>query len=219
MPPELQFALEPLMASSQFRASQQKHTAEWVMGWEQANRYVLDAEDGRTLFFIDETGEGVLAALARNFWAFRTIRLEFTTTSGTRVMRLTRPWRPFFSRAEVEAWDGQVMGILQQRLAIVRRRIDVLTPAGHELARIVGPLLRPWTFEVEQKGRHIATIRKKWSGLGREFFTDADNFGIELHAPVDGRLRQLLVAATMMVDLLWFEERKGQGGLVGLLKG
>ncbi len=216
---ELQFALEPLMKSQLFRAAQQKHTAEWVMGWEQANRYVIDAEDARTLFFVDETGEGALAALARNFWAFRTIRLDFTTTSGTRVMQLERPWRPFFGRGVVTAWNGEPMGILQQRFTFLRRRLDVLTPGGNELARIIGPVFRPWTFEVEQKGQRIATIRKKWSGLGREFFTDADNFGLELHAPIDARLRQLLLAATMLVDLLWFEQRKGQGGLMGLLNG
>ena len=54
----------------------------------------------------------------------------------------------------------------------------------------------------------VATIRKRWSNLTQELFTDADNFGVEFEPSLtDGRLRQLVLAATLAIDLLHFERK------------
>ncbi|MBX5480869.1 MAG: scramblase [Myxococcaceae bacterium] len=218
MPEHIRSALDAVFTDPGLRVHQVKEWVEAFTGWEAGNKYVVETADGRPVLYVHEQGSGFLAALARNLWAFRTIRLDFATTHGTTVMRLERPWRLFFARAEIHGWDGRPLGSIQQRFAFFRRRLDVLAPSGEVLAEILGPALRPWTFEVQRGGVQVARIRKEWSGLGAELFTDADNFGIDFFGDVDARLRLLLVAATLMIDLLYFEnQQRGRGGGLQLL--
>ena len=72
-----------------------------------------------------------------------------------------------------------------------------------------GPFFKPWTFNVEQNGREVGKIQKQWSGLGKELFTSADNFGVTFGDMDDPRLRTLVVAATFLIDFVHFEKRNG----------
>ena len=52
-------------------------------------------------------------------------------------------------------------------------------------------------------------ITKRWSGLLKEMFTDADNFGVDLARVPDPQLRALAFAATVLIDVVHFERAKG----------
>jgi hypothetical protein len=52
----------------------------------------------------------------------------------------------------------------------------------------------------------VGRITKQWSGLLREAFTDADTFGVQLGPGMDPRLRTLALAATFLIDFLYFED-------------
>lgn len=211
---ELRYAIEGLLEGPGLTVRQQKEWGEILTGWETRNRYEVSDANGRPVLYVGETGGGVLDSLLRNFWPFRDINLELMTLSGTLAMRVVRPWTFFFARVDVFAWDGRQMGRIQQRFRLFGRRFDILSPEGALLATIDGPLFHPWTFHVQRMGSEIATIRKQWSGLGKELFTDADNFGVEfLGGHIDGRLRQLVLAATLIVDLVYFEDRQRKRSL------
>ncbi|PTL78198.1 phospholipid scramblase-related protein [Vitiosangium sp. GDMCC 1.1324] len=213
---ELRDALGPVMEGPGLRVHQMREWAEILVGWETRNRYEASDLEGRFLLYIGETGEGWGQALLRNLWPFRRVELEFMTKGGTRALSLEQPWTFFFTYVEVKAWDGRLMGTLQQRFGLLRRTFDICSPGGAVMATLEGPLWKPWTFHVKQRGEEVATIRKKWSGLGTEMFSDSDNFGVEFHPSLtDARLRQLVLAATLMVDLCYFEERSGHSGAVG----
>ncbi len=62
---------------------------------------------------------------------------------------------------------------------------------------------------IEQNGREVGHIQKRWSGFGKEMFTDADNFGVTFENVRDPRLRTLVVAATFLLDFVHFENRGG----------
>jgi hypothetical protein len=214
---EARTALAPLLEGSGILVRQQKEWAEILVGWETRNRYdAISLEDARFMFHIGETGGGWANALLRNFWPFRRVELECMTQGGTRVLSMEQPWTFFFTYVEVKAWDGRLMGTIQQRFGLLHRTFDLCSPGGAVLATLEGPLWRPWTFYVKQHGEVVATIRKQWSGFGKELFTDADHFGVEFQpALTDPRLRQMVLAATLMVDLCYFEDRKSSGGAVG----
>jgi uncharacterized protein YxjI len=216
MTPEIQSALEPIIKGLSFTVKQIKEWGEILTGWETRNRYEVFDDQGRAILEVGEMGEGLGHLLLRNFWMFRTMTLEFMTYGGTLVMRVRRPFRLFFRRFEVEAWDGRVMGVLQQRFAFFNRRYEFQSPAGAVLATLEGPWLHPWTFHVMRIGAKVATIRKQWSGFLREAYTDADTFGVEISSSLtDARLRQLILAATLAVDLSYFERQGGQSHSVG----
>jgi hypothetical protein len=56
--------------------------------------------------------------------------------------------------------------------------------------------------------QEVASIQKKWSGLLKEAFTDADNFKVEFKSEKLRELdRYLLVAGALFVDLVYFEKK------------
>ncbi len=96
---------------------------------------------------------------------------------------------------------------------MLRSRIDVCGTTGNLLLAISGSFLKffsftPWVFEARQHGKLVAAIRKHWSGWFQELFTKADNFTIDFEPGLtDPRLRKLLVAAALIIDLLNFEKK------------
>jgi hypothetical protein len=217
---ELRLALAGLLEGPGLRVQQEKSWAEILVGWETRNRYMASDAHGRPVVCIGETGDGWKSDLLRNFWPFHPIRLECMTLGGTLALTVERPWSLLFAHAEVTAWDGRPLGRIQQRWRFAGRCLSILSPAGVELATVEGPWFKPWTFQVKQKGVEVAVIRKKWGGLTKEVFTQADDFGVEfMPGCTDPRLRQLILAATLLVDITWFEKRgeRGRGDVTDLL--
>ena len=52
--------------------------------------------------------------------------------------------------------------------------------------------------------RQLARVTKKWGGLGKELFTTADNYVLQIdnNVPSDSQLRQLIVGAVMCIDMV-----------------
>lgn len=208
MSTELRAALAPLLEGARIQVRQLIEMSKVLVGWDARNQYEVSGPDGRPLGYVGETGDGIVAALLRNFWAFRTVRLELMTLGGTLALVIKRPWTLLFARLHVEAWDGRPLGRIQQRFHLLRRTFEILSPAGNRLAIIQGPFFKRWTFHVYRQGCLLATVRKRWTNLAQEVFTDADNFTVEFEPSLtDGPLRQLILAATIGIDLVFFERR------------
>jgi uncharacterized protein YxjI len=52
--------------------------------------------------------------------------------------------------------------------------------------------------------KELARVSKKWAGIGKEFFTTADTYMLEIspHVPPDSSIRQLILAAVMCIDMV-----------------
>ncbi|RKH24661.1 scramblase [Corallococcus praedator] len=210
MPVESQ-ALTHLSGEHALRVRQVKEWGEILSGFEGRNRYEVVGDDGRPLFFAGEVGGGVGLFLLRSFLkAKRPFTMELKDARGETVLRLRRPWRFWLSRMEVEDGQGRHLGAIQQRFRFFARAYDVLGPREEELAQLSGPVFQPWTFHVQQQGRDVGTIAKKWSGFGKEMFTDADNFGVQFNGLDDAHVRTLVVAATFLIDFVHFENKGGE---------
>ena len=50
----------------------------------------------------------------------------------------------------------------------------------------------------------LAKVSKKWAGLGKELFTSADNYMLEIsdEVPPDNPVRQLILGAVMCIDMV-----------------
>lgn len=205
MPPE-SAALAPIHQVHSLRVRQVKEWGEILTGFEGRNRYQVVGDSGQPLFFAGEVGGGLGLFLLRSFLkAKRPFTMELKTPTGATALRLNRPWRFFFSHMKVEDDEGRLLGTIQQRFAFFARLYDVYGPSGELLGRLRGPFFRPWTFHIEENGTHVGRIQKQWSGLGKELFTDADNFGVVFEQVRDARLRTLAVAATFLLDFVHFE--------------
>ncbi len=185
---------------------QQKEMLEVFTDFESANRYVVQLPDGQPALYAAETGGGAMAFLTRSFLkSKRPFTMRLLDPAGNVVLVLERPWTWFFSELHVRDGQGRPLGTIDQRFAFFARRFVVLGADRRELAELHGPFFRPWTFRVVQGGAEVGRIAKQWSGLLREAFTDADTFGVELGPRMDPQLRTLALAATFLIDFLYFE--------------
>jgi uncharacterized protein YxjI len=187
---------------------QRKELTEVFTDLETKNRYEIDLPDGRTIMYAQEQGEGGMDFLRRNFLnTARPFHIELSDDRGQDMMHLHRPWRWLFSRLDVLDGSGVPIGSIQQRFAVFSKRFSVLDPNGAEIAELHGPMLRPWTFRVLVGGQEVGQITKQWSGLLREAFTDADTFGVKYGPGMSPQLRALALAATFLIDFLYFEHK------------
>lgn len=183
---------------------------EVLLSFEQGNQYVVYDQHGAPVLHVRELTSDLLALVRRLLLGpirpFVALVSDVATLEP--VLRLRRPFRFFFSRLEVQDAGGYSIGAIQRRWSWLRRLYDVEDEAGRVVATLFGPLLRPWTFEIVIAGEARGRIHKRWSGLGRELFTDADNFGVDLELVTDTRLRALSFAATVLIDVVHFERAK-----------
>jgi hypothetical protein len=204
-----------LAQSPRLVVRQRTNVLEDFTGVEAQGRYQVLTESGAFVAGFAEHADGIGGFLGR--WMLKarrpfTMGLYPAEHADRPLLLLERPWTWLLSQLEVrEAGSGRVVGRVQQRWAWFRKRLDLQAADGRPLARLTGPILRPWTVLIEtgpeSNPREAGRIEKKWSGLLREAFTDADTFLVTLPQG-DARLRQLVLAAAILVDFLWFEHRE-----------
>ncbi len=195
---------------SRLLVRQRKEWAEILVDFETRNRYELLDASGRPVGFVAEESGGAGALLGRLFLgSARACTLHVFDAARRPVGRLVKPFRFWFFRMEAHGASGEYLGAVERRFAILHRRFDVTDASGNVLLRIVSPFLRIWTFKVFAGPTEVARIAKKWGGLLREVFTDADTFGIEFtSAGLASTHRQILLAATFLVDFTCFENNQ-----------
>lgn len=187
---------------------QRKELAE-LFGFETRNKYEIRTAAGEPLGFAAEQQRGLLGFLLRQVLGhWRSFEILIFDTERAPMLVASHPFRWFFQRLEVADAMGRALGALQRRWSWFSKRFDVEDAQGNVQLTVDSPLFRPWTFTFMRHGQVVATIRKRWSGLLREAFTDADNFGIEfLPGPISPVERRLLLAAAVFVDLMYFEQQ------------
>jgi len=199
--------LSIVQQSSELMIVQKRELAE-LFGFETRNKYAIEV-NGAPFAFAAEQGKGGLAFLARMFVGhWRTFEIHFFDSARQLVLRAVHPFRFLFQRLEVNAASGRPIGAIQQRFAIFSKRFDVTDPSGRLLLSVSSPIWRPWTFAFERDGRELARVEKKWSGMLREAFTDADRFRVAFpSAELSQDERSLVLAAAIFIDLQYFEQK------------
>jgi len=52
----------------------------------------------------------------------------------------------------------------------------------------------------------VGKISKQWTGVMKEAFTDADNFGVNFPVDLDVKIKATLMAAVFLIDFMYFEK-------------
>ena len=61
-----------------------------------------------------------------------------------------------------------------------------------------------WDFRFMAGDSQLAHVSKKWSGMGKELFTSADNYILQIDdsVPADNPVRILILAAVLCIDMV-----------------
>ena len=205
--------LENVFQNLQHLVVDQKfHLTEALLGFERCNSYKLtlfptDIRQGN--WRIEEENLSTFSILGRNIFG-----LLFTSTMhmkdglGNIVLRLHRKPRLYFHELEVYDENGVEFGLVKRNFSFFNRVVSVRNVKGNRLLKIVGPIWKPWTFNVYEGKRKVAVITKKWTGLLKEAYTDADRFNLEFTDSLSYPKKRLSIAALMLIDSLYFEGKK-----------
>ena len=190
-----------------------KEWGEILVGFESRNRYELKDEHGALLGYAAEEGGGLGRALGRQFFGSgRKATMHVLDPAGKEVARGSKPFTWFFHRVDVFAGERK-LGTIHRRFSVLERRFTVETADGSELFTVHSAFLRVWTFKLLFRGQEVGVIKKQWGGMLKEMFSDADVFGLEYDdLPELEAVRPLLIFATLLVDLVHFENNAGGGG-------
>ena len=99
--------------------------------------------------------------------------------------------------------NNQYIGGFKQKLFSIGGAFTVLDANAQPVCELKGK----WTggdFRFLSGEVELAHVTKKWAGLGKELFTSADNYVLEISqsVPADSVARQLILAAVMCIDMV-----------------
>jgi len=97
---------------------------------------------------------------------------------------------------------------VKKRFSVTSRKFVVTDHSGRECYsmsahHVIGKCFSIYDSKMARKGE-VGRIQKQWSGLLKEMFTDADNFGVEFPQSATSQEKALLLAATFIIDYLFF---------------
>lgn len=171
---------------------------------ELTNEYRVRDEHGNDVGLIRQEGQSKARKLLRLVTSvdqFLSVTLTVYDADGRAVVGLRRPPTLLKSRIEVTDGSGAVVGRIVQQNVLGKIRFGLEDAAGAVVGEIRAENWRAWDFAVvDAAGVEVARVTKKWAGLGRELFTTADNYVLEVQPGVDSALRLLLLAAAAGID-------------------
>jgi uncharacterized protein YxjI len=197
--------MEELASVDGLMVSQRKEWGEILSGFETKNKYAILDPTGRTLYLAAEEGGSLLLRMFLK--ALRPFTIAVQSEGGQPVLRAVRPFRFYFHKMDVYDARGQRLGTIQRRFSLLRRIYAVFDGSGREIFELFGPILHPWTFQIKRDGVEYGKITKRWSGLMKEAFTDADRFGVVFPPDWDVAIKGLFLGAVFLIDFVHFENK------------
>lgn len=170
-----------------------------------SNYDVYDPATGELIITCRELRLGMLTKLFRfsDYKRMTPFLLDIDAADGTQLLTVKRGISVFLSQVDVLDENEERLGGFKQKLFSIGGKFDVMGPSDQVLCSLKGKWTS-WDFRFLAGTEELARVTKKWSGLGKELFTSADNYMLEIsdRVPADNPLRQLILASVFCIDLV-----------------
>ncbi len=171
-----------------------------------ANNYdIYDPETGDVIMLCREENLGALTKFFRftDYKRMTPFDIRITTPEDQQLVRVTRGQTFLRSKVTVLNGNDEVVGGFNQKLLSIGGAFDVLDQDDQIICSLKGKWTG-WDFRFIAGDTEFAHVTKKWTGIGKEFFTSADNYILQISdaVPPDNRVRLLILAAVMCIDMV-----------------
>ncbi|KAK7004622.1 phospholipid scramblase 1 [Biomphalaria glabrata] len=199
---------------------QEAELLEAFINFETANQYRVYDEIGRFLLQVGEESDCLTRQCCTSG---RAHMLHVMDNNLNEVLTLRSPWRPCmgpFCFACCDPCSHQIhvyccnkrIGYVEESCSLIQYTFRVYRDDENPVFTINAPLCR-WDacccddvyYVYDYQGSAVAQIRKKFAGIGKEVFTDADTFGVQLPRHMHVLDKALLFAATFLIDFMFYE--------------
>lgn len=179
---------------------------EYVGMFKAANNYdILNPETKEVIMMCREEQLGILTKLLRftDYKRMTPFHIEIKTASGEKVLTVKRGMSVFLSTVEVLDENDKLVGKFKQKFFSIGGSFNILDPMENTICKLEGKWTS-WDFKFTNQGREYGRVSKKWAGFGKEMFTSADNYMLEINQniPKDDPIRILILAAVMCIDMV-----------------
>ena len=133
--------------------------------------------------------------------------IDIIGLDGKRIIKVKKGLSLILSKIEVFDENDKLIGLFKQKLfPNLGHNFEMFDEKENLVSKLKGNLIG-WNFEFLKDENTIATVTKKWSGIGKEMFTSADNYILEIKDAVDKAdpLRLLIFAAVISIDMVFKE--------------
>lgn len=171
-----------------------------------SNSYdIADPESGEVIMNCREDSLGIITKLLRfsKYKRMTPFDISIKTPEGERILRIKRGISLFLSKVRVYNEQDELIGLFKQKMFAIGGAFRVLDENEVEQCELKGKWTS-WEFSFNKDGQQLALVTKKWAGLGKELFTSADNYVLQINDVIakDDDLRQLIMAAVMCIDMV-----------------
>ncbi|KAL3862664.1 hypothetical protein ACJMK2_008618 [Sinanodonta woodiana] len=216
-PPGCPPGLEYLSQIDQLLVKQQVELFELVTGWETANKYKIMNSVGQQVYFAAEESD---ACLRQCCGANRGFNIHITDNAGQEVIRVNREFKccahqwcacidACAHEVQIEAPPGHIVGYVKQKRSCCEPKYKILDHDHHKKLVMQGPccmLTGPcctWDHDFivfsKDGANEVGKVSKQWSGLLKEYFTDADNFGVSFPMDLDVKMKAVMLGAVFLI--------------------
>ncbi len=171
-----------------------------------ANNFdIYDPSSGHIILECREPSLGILTKLLRftDYKRMTPFDVQIKTPDGQPIVRIKRGISIFLSKVVVSDQDDNIIGGFKQKLFSIGGKFDVLDKNDKTIFKLEGKWTG-WDFRFKNGETEYAHVSKKWAGLGKELFTSADNYVLEIseNVPKNDDVRKLILAAVMCIDMV-----------------
>ncbi|HEX2934818.1 MAG TPA: phospholipid scramblase-related protein [Bacteroidales bacterium] len=176
------------------------------------DRYdIFDPETGSLVAYAKENISGLQKALRLVVKkTFLPTTIEIKSANGD-VLQYVMKKKAAFIRSKVVITDasGNEIGYFRSRVFTIGGRFDVFKMDDTKIAEVKGKWTG-WDFKfLDLSGKELGSVSKQWSGIGRELFTNADNYMIALSPSLQGnaQMMALMLMAGLAIDVVYKEQK------------
>jgi len=171
-----------------------------------ANNYdIIDPETNKIIINCREDNLGFFTKILRftKYKRYTPFNVNLKTTDNQNILYVKRGVSVFISKVEVFDENNILIGKFKQKFFSLGGKFDVLDANDNYLCTLKGKWTS-WDFKFINNDIQYAQVNKKWAGMGKELFTSADNYMLQINdnVPHNSPLRQLIVAAVMCIDMV-----------------
>ena len=171
-----------------------------------SNNYdIYNPDDQEMIMSCREEKLGFFTKLLRftDFKRMTPFNVEIKTQSGEKVLTVKRGISIILSTVDVLDENDNLVGKFKQKFFSIGGKFNVLDANENVLCKLQGKWTS-WDFKFVKENKEYGHVSKKWAGLGKEMFTSADNYMLEISdtVPKDDPLRILILAAVVCIDMV-----------------
>lgn len=166
---------------------------------------IFDPETNQNIMTSKEPNLGFFTKIFRftKYKQLTPFNVFVTETSGKTIVNIKRGTT--FFRSDVEVFDErkQLIGYFKQRFWSLGGKFEIVDKNQKPVCTLQGKWTG-WDFKFTKDNTELGFVNKKWAGIGKEFFTSADNYVLSINENVahDSVERQLIFAAVMVIDMV-----------------